>query len=145
MPPLCGLVCGYDGYSSNDFRASQRAPDRLDGGPPVNRITVSTRRYMAPSDALNAYDRRELMPMRPCLRLTKLRYPATEATLDVSDAAIATVPELPSAPRIHPELPRARPAARSALLRWPLPAGQATIVPCPSPHDRHPRYRRACR
>ena len=89
--------------------------------------------------------RRELMPMRPSLRLAKLRCPATEATLDVSAAAIAPVPELPSAPRIHPELPRARPAARSARLRWPLPAGQATIVPCPSPHDRHPRYRRACR
>ena len=33
--------------------------------------------------------RRELMPMRPSLRLAKLRCPATEATLDVSDAAIA--------------------------------------------------------
>ena len=100
---------------------------------------------MAPSDALNAYDRRELMPIRPCSRLAKLRRPATEATLDVSAAAIAPIPELPSAPRIHPEFPRACPTARCALLRWPLPAGQATIVPCPSPLDRHPRCRRVCR
>ena len=110
------------------------------------RVNGSARRNMASPDGLDAYDRRELMPMRPCLRLAKLRCPATEAMLDVFDVTIVPVPEWPSAPRIHLELPRACPAARSAhlLFLWPLSSGRATIVPWPSAHDPHPPYRRAC-
>ena len=117
-------------------------------------ITACLTVLMAPNCATfgkrtcDGHRRDKLMPMRPCSRLALLRCPATEATLDVADVAdfaVATVPELPSAPHIHPELPRARLAARGVLLRWPLPAAQATIVPCPSPHDPRPRRRRASR
>ena len=93
--------------------------------------------------ALNAYDRRALMPMRPTTGRAKLRRPMTAVAPDVFDPDSAPG-RLPAPPAL-PMRPKARPAARSPRLRSLLSTSHATIVRHPSPHDPHPRRRRACR
>ena len=92
---------------------------------------------------LNAYNERELVPMRPFTGQAKLRRPTTAVALDALDPDPAA--GWPPVPRTESRRTRVRHATLRVLLRWPLPAAQATIVSCPSPHDPRPRRRRASR
>ena len=60
--------------------------------------TAPARRSTELLDGLNAYERRALMPMRPCRGQMKLWHPFTPEVLDAPDPALSQWPAFPFSP-----------------------------------------------